>query len=348
MDKLNSIVVSNIKKMFETNFNLKKKEKCLILNDLPNENELADKSKLQINNMFQRTILGKEVYDVCKNFFTENVTFKTFLSTGMHGAEPPDEISNYMLKYDVIVILTTYSLSHTRARKNASTKGVRMASLPGFNREMFYSSGPMDVDYNIISEETNFIANLGNKTNRIKIEFPEGSEFSFNKSNRLFYCDDGLYSSPGSFGNLPAGEAFCAPIEGSAEGKLIVNKGWYPNLNEDMEIKVEKGLVQKIEGGGKVGIEFNSLLELDKKRESNIHRRNIAEFGIGTNPNAKSIEVILESEKIKGTVHIAIGDNINFGGNVSSDIHIDFVFPEINLWFDNKKVIENGNWLFEN
>ena len=41
---------------------------------------------------------------------------------------------------------------------------------------------------------------------------------------------------------------------------------------------------------------------------------------------AKRPDNILESEKILGTIHIALGDNSSFGGNVSTPFHQDFVF----------------------
>ncbi len=59
------------------------------------------------------------------------------------------------------------------------------------------------------------------------------------------------------------------------------------------------------------------------EREAN---RNIAELGIGTNPMAKRPDNILESEKILGTIHIALGDNSSFGGKVKTPFHQDFVF----------------------
>jgi leucyl aminopeptidase (aminopeptidase T) len=56
--------------------------------------------------------------------------------------------------------------------------------------------------------------------------------------------------------------------------------------------------------------------------------RNIAELGIGTNDKAMRPDNILEAEKILGTVHIALGDNSSFGGEVKTSFHQDFVFFE--------------------
>ncbi|MEF9437813.1 MAG: hypothetical protein L0922_03365 [Candidatus Mariimomonas ferrooxydans] len=53
---------------------------------------------------------------------------------------------------------------------------------------------------------------------------------------------------------------------------------------------------------------------------------NVAELGIGTNDKASRPDNILESEKILGTIHIALGDNSSFGGKVTTPFHQDFVF----------------------
>ena len=73
-------------------------------------------------------------------------------------------------------------------------------------------------------------------------------------------------------------------------------------------------------------------------------RRNLAELGIGTNPNARRPDNVLEAEKIKGTVHVAIGDNAHMGGRVEADFHEDFVLPQPDLYLDGILVIEGGEW----
>jgi leucyl aminopeptidase (aminopeptidase T) len=83
---------------------------------------------------------------------------------------------------------------------------------------------------------------------------------------------------------------------------------------------VKKGQVVSVEGDEP----YAELLEakLNERKEN----RNIAELGIGTNEKAKRPDNILESEKILGTIHIALGDNSSFGGMVKTPFHQDFVF----------------------
>jgi len=149
--------------------------------------------------------------------------------------------------------------------------------------------------------------------------------------------DNGLFGKKGDWGNLPAGEAFVAPIEGSAEGVLVTPKGWYPDLKQDMKFIFENGYVISVEGGGGVGEHFKEIF--DFSNDAVKHRRNCAELGIGTNSRAKRPDNVLEAEKIKGTIHIGVGDSSHMGGVNESDSHEDFVMVDPVLWIDGKKLI---------
>ena len=67
--------------------------------------------------------------------------------------------------------------------------------------------------------------------------------------------------------------------------------------------------------------------------------RNIAEFGIGTNDSAKLSGVLLEDEKVMGTIHIALGNNISMGGSVNVPIHLDGVVKKPTVWMDGKLLV---------
>lgn len=347
MSTVKNSISKNIIRFLENNLALKEKERCLILNDLPNSVEFKTKPFRELKAMLNRTLLAVKIFRICLKKFTDKTDLLTFPSTGVSGAEPPSYISESMLNYDVIVMLTTNSLSHTDARRNATSRGARIASMPGFTESMLRIGGPMDVDYNIIAGEARRLAAEAGKANRIKVTSTEGVNLTLEKGSRSFIVDDGLYTNPGCWGNLPAGEVYCAPIEGTASGVLYVLKGWYPNLTEDMKLTVEEGYVKEISGGGRVGGYFRKLLGLDKPGSEEYFkaRRCIAEFGIGANPKAARTDNILEAEKIKGTVHIAIGDNSHFGGSNKADIHIDFILPNVTVWLDEHKIIDNSRWL---
>jgi leucyl aminopeptidase (aminopeptidase T) len=112
-----------------------------------------------------------------------------------------------------------------------------------------------------------------------------------------------------------------------------------------MTLVFRDGQVTEVIGGGKVGDEFREMLACGKNEEPYLSRRNCAEQGIGMNPNARHPDNILEAEKIRGTVHIAIGDSSHMGGKVTADLHQDFVVPRPTLKFDGQAVIKGGKIL---
>jgi leucyl aminopeptidase (aminopeptidase T) len=217
--------------------------------------------------------------------------------------------------------------------------------MPTFDHSMFVENGPMDVDYAQVSADCRKMAHILTSNNQAIVKTNYGTDLAFSLSGRPGQVDDGLISKhPELWGNLPAGEVYIIPIEGSAEGHLVVLAGWYPELDEDMTLIFEKGLVVDLKGGGKIGKRFSKWLKLDSIQEPYVSRRNLAELGIGTNPNAKRPDNTLEAEKIKGTVHLAIGDNIHMGGEVESDLHEDFVLPMVDLYLDGIPAILQGEW----
>jgi leucyl aminopeptidase (aminopeptidase T) len=69
----------------------------------------------------------------------------------------------------------------------------------------------------------------------------------------------------------------------------------------------------------------------------------IAEFGIGINPGMRPIGLRISDEKALGTIHLAIGNNRNLGGNNDSSIHIDFNLYHPTVTADDMMFMENGN-----
>jgi len=336
-------LVNGVVNMLTVNMGLKKREKLVVVTDIPTAEEWKTKDSAGLTDAVERSLLAKMVSEIATEKFPDNkVEFFVYPSIGKHGTYPGKEVEEKMKAADVAIAITTYSLSHTDARVNACKAGCRVASMPMFVAEMLYPNGPMAADYREIDKETKKIADLITKANEAKITSPGGTDITLSLKGRKGRSDAGIFTEKGSFGNLPSGEAYCAPVEGTAEGKLVIEPNWFPDLKEKMIIVFKKGYVTEIVGGGKVGDEFRGLLDFKKKEEPFISRRNLAELGVGTNPNAKRPDNVLESEKIKGTVHLAIGDNSHMGGKVSSDLHQDFIIPKPVLMLDGKAVMKDG------
>ncbi len=220
---------------------------------------------------------------------------------------------------NAVVALTYYSTSHTLFRRVLTNViGARYASMPLFERYMLL--GSMNVNYSKIRDLSLKIKEKLSGAKKVEITAPNGTHISLSVEGREFIADTGLLHNEGDFGNLPAGEVFVAPVEGSANGKLVIDYGPEEGkLSSSVIVYIENGNAVRVEGRGRI----KDLLE--SKFEEDERCRNVAELGIGTNPGATHVENILEAEKILGTIHIAFGDNSSFGGKVKAPFHQDFV-----------------------
>src|SRR3989338_7703113 len=286
--------------------NLKSNESCLVITD----SKLKNIGKILYKNSLKITKKSKLVLTPIPE---------------AHGTEPSKNIANEMLKYDVILMPTTKSLSHTKARENASRKGARIASMPGITIEMMKRA--LNIDFNKIKAiNERLISKFKNKSN-IKITTKLGTKVEFEIKNRKWMSDDGIiYNKKRAFGNLPGGEIFIAPLEGKANGTIIVDAsvGGLGKVDKNIKINVKNGFIEKIKGG-KTAIQFKKSL---KKKLY----KNVAELGIGTNYKAKITGNVLEDEKVAGTCHIAFGNNKHFGGKVDVPFHVDVVIKKPTIY----------------
>lgn len=329
--------------IYKVNLKIRKNEKVLVFTDDFDKN-LKKIAKLIADK-------GKE--------HTKKILYVEYKPTGSHGAEPPESLwvtafgknivstlkSKKLLKplltkkadpeqlketerivkkvrkqaVNVVIALSYYSTTHTRFKDLLTgICNTRYASMPLFDKSML--EGAMRVNWKNIARRTKKIAKRINKSENIEIKTPAGTSLFFSKKGRKAKEDTGIITTPGSSGNLPAGEVYLAPLEGTANGCLVLE--WAPTRKLKMPITlyVKNGMVQKIRGKEKYADYLKTKL-LERAENANI-----AELGIGTNDKASRPDNILESEKILGTIHIALGDNSSFGGKVTTPFHQDFVF----------------------
>lgn len=67
-------------------------------------------------------------------------------------------------------------------------------------------------------------------------------------------------------------------------------------------------------------------------------------WGSGTNEAAILNGIILEDEKVYGTVHIAFGTNTSFGGMNKAECHMDGIILKPTLYLDDVQVIKEGKF----
>lgn len=251
-----------------------------------------------------------------------------------HGEEPPKAVEKAMCAADVVFAPTTYSLTHTQARLHATEAGARIATMPMITDDMMMR-GAMLADYKKVRALTMKVTNILDDASDVEIETKIGTKLYMSIVGRKAHPDTGISHNPGDFGNLPAGEAFVAPVEGTAKGRVVVDGSMVDRVRGTIEIIFEKGVAKKISGSPAPGL-------LKMLRKTGPKAMNLAEFGIGTNPKAKLIGNVLEDEKVLGTCHIALGDNSTFGGRVKAGIHVDGIIKRPTIKLDGKIVMKNG------
>lgn len=255
------------------------------------------------------------------------------------GTEPPAAIAAAMLEADVVLAPTSRSISHTNARKCATEKGARVVTLPGITEDIVQRA--LNADYNKIAQLSKLFANLLNLGSDVHLTTAAGTDLTLSITGRTAYADTGINHKPGDFGNLPAGEAYIAPVEGTAQGKIVIDGAMcgIGVLENPITLVVKDGYVTEIQGGQEA-----ERLE-DMLSEYGQLGRNIAELGIGTNDKAILTGKVIEDEKVLGTVHLALGNNFGFGGKVQVPLHLDGIIRNPTLVIDGQTILKQGKSL---
>jgi len=254
------------------------------------------------------------------------------------AAEPPLAVAAAMAAADVVLAPTIQSLSHTAARKVASEAGVRIGTLPGVTEEMLIRLMTGDLDE--IRRRGWAVVSALNEGSEVRITCAHGSDFRFGLEGRLGIVDAGELSTRGAFGNLPCGEGFIAPVEGTGEGTLVVDG----SIAEVGLLDTPTSLT--IRGGhitDATGSDGGVLMELLTAHGED--GTNVAELGIGTNEEAILTGNILEDEKILGTAHVAFGASAAIGGTVQVPVHLDCVVLEPTVEIDGEAIVGGGELL---
>ena len=132
--------------------------------------------------------------------------------------------------------------------------------------------------------------------------------------------------------------SYIAPLEDGSDGEMIIDGSMVGigKLDSPLHMVISGGKLRSVAG------EKSENLDILLKNETN---GTLCELGIGTNEAAILNGIILEDEKVYGTVHIAFGTNTSFGGVNKAECHMDGIILRPTLYLDDVKVIEDGVFL---
>ena len=236
-------------------------------------------------------------------------------------------------EYDHIFHLMLYGEKSCRAFWSPST------TLESFTRTV-------PIDYGSLARRCETVCRILSAAESVRVTAPGGTDVTVGLKGREAKADDGNFSLPGTGGNLPAGESFISPENGTSggvivfDGSIALYKGDIV-LNNPIRCRVESGFITDISGGE----EAKALLEtitsaernaLDHEKDGGLpagqgeiyakNSRNLGELGIGLNPKAQITGGMLEDEKAFRTCHFAVGHN--YDDDAPSLIHLDGLVKE--------------------
>lgn len=282
----------------------------------------------------ERRPIGFALFDAARAAGAEAVVIE-IIERGLNGEEPPPAAAAAMRDADVIIAPTTKSLSHTSARREATARGARVASMPKVTSEMMARC--LTADPNKLEAFGRAYAQALTDAKTARLTSEGGSDCIFDLTARVGISDDGNLTSPSAFGNLPAGEAFIAPVEGKTNGVLVFDG----SIGDDeitpspVVVRIVNGRIVEMSGGP--APKFAQLPDLVGPLAWEV-----AELGIGTNDKATITGNILEDEKVASTVHVAFGNNATIGGKTQVGSHQDGVIRKATLELDGRLVLDAG------
>ncbi len=200
---------------------------------------------------------------------------------------------------------------------------------------------PIDISYKPLQAMHEKLKKMFDDAEEVHVTTDAGTDLYYNIKGINGISADGNYAAPGSGGNLPAGEVYAPPNGKRVEGKIVIDgssriQNGTILVKEPITLKVEEGNIIEISGGKEAKELENTLNWAASVAKHPGSVRRICELGIGLNPKAQIIGATIVDDKVLGTAHVGIGSNYWFGGSIFAIIHLDQVFRNPKIYFDNK------------
>lgn len=276
--------------------------------------------------------------------------------------DPPAAVCGAMMKSDVNILLASTGMLHSPASFRAMEARIPSICMDGGMPLEFFQSGAVTDDMKQIMVRKHYVAKdiFGVDAKECRVTSRYGTDFTYRVDDRIFVPPlPGPDFDPYKIvdfdkdenrkgGNLyyylfPTGELNVAPIEGTANGKLVIELTMHHigRLEDPIELNVVNGKVVSIEGGASARVLRDYLAEYGDENAYMCP----AEASVGVNAKALIRGIQREDKNILGAMHFGLGTNIDVGGSIRSKIHMDGVILEPTLYVDGDMRIQDGRFL---
>jgi 2,5-dihydroxypyridine 5,6-dioxygenase len=289
-----------------------------------------------------------------------DVTIALFERRPADYYDPPAAVCEAMMQSDVNVLVASTGMLHSPANFRAMAAGIPAICLDGGMTLEMFQSGAVTDDMTQIAVRKHYVAKdvFGANARECRVTSRYGTDFTYRVDGRIFVPplpddtfdgyrivdfdrDENRKGGTLLYYLFPTGEFNVAPVEGSAQGKLVIDLTMHHigRLASPIELTVERGRIIKIDGGADARI-LRDYLQV--YGDDNAYMCP-AEASVGVNAKALVRGIQREDKNIMGTMHFGLGTNVDVGGTVQSKIHMDGVILEPTLYVDGVRKIHDGS-----
>ena len=258
---------------------------------------------------------------------------------GQDGQEPPEPVARAMTEATVIFSPVRISITHTRAMRAALDAGARAILMTAYTENILTSPALLETDFHAQIPVCRKIGDAFTSGREVRLTSPKGTDLTFSIEGRVANVLTNV-PDPGELAPVPDIEVNVVPVTGSAQGHLISDASipylGIGILEEPVICSIEDGYITRMEGG----------IEAVRMREhlgafGDQYCFNVAELGVGLNPNARLTGEMLEDEGVLGTIHIGIGTSHTLGGEIVAPTHYDLLMWEPTIEVDGRVIQRN-------
>ncbi len=273
--------------------------------------------------------------------------------------DPPEPVCAAMKTIDVNILLASTGMLHCPANHAALAAGVPVICMDGGMTLEMFQSGAVTEDQRQMAVRQHHVASriFGADARTCRVTSRHGCDFTYSVEGRIFIPklpgDDFVPYKINNLGRnkkipfnrflYPNGEFNVPPVEGTANGRLVIDLCMHQlgRLSSPIELFIEQGRIRRIEGGA----DAHTLRRyLERYGDENAYICP-AEASVGINSKALIRGVQREDKNILGSMHFGLGTNVDVGGTIWSNIHMDGVILEPTLYVDGEMRIEDGRFL---
>ena len=188
----------------------------------------------------------------------------------------------------------------------------------------------------------------------IRLKSDAGTDLTCSKEGRMGGFQQGFSDEPGRWDHWPSAQVACAPVEGTANGRLVLNTGdWVVNfgrmISQPVELTLADGRVTKVNGGP-------DAVEIEEYfRSHDSDSRGLAHIGWGCEHRAVWGASVMDVESYYANCLIAFGSNFfkgpakgcGLGGKNFSNGHMDIGMRNTEFWADDVLVTKKGKIVYD-